>query len=239
MIHTITLSLNHLITPLIPMQLITFYSEQEFIANSVSYIKKICASMAQVSMALSGGTTPKPIYEMLAQQTDIDWSHINFFQVDERNVLKDHPDSNYRLIQESLISRVPRVNGWHFFDTSLPIEETLKKYEAEVHEHQPFNLCILGLGPDGHTASLFPHSGALHETKRLVAHTTTDQFPIQDRLTLTFPAIMPSKKLLLLVKGENKKQILDDLLESNKSIDQLPAKKLLEHPDLTIHYCTI
>ena len=160
---------------------------------------------------------------------------IELFQVDERYVPRDHPDSNYKNFLH-LLGGVRGDTRVYAFDPLLSIKEALDAYEKIIQKSLPFDLCILGLGSDGHTASLFPNLSALHENTRLVAHTTTDNFAVRDRLTMTFPAIMASKKILLLLRGKEKKQILDGLLHSNKTIDELPAKKLLEHPDLTIHF---
>ena len=192
-----------------PMDQKTFSSELDFINSSTIFIKVVLQKNRAI--ALSGGSTPKPIYKALAQDKTIPWNHIQLFEVDERYVPADHPDSNHHLIKNYLLSPPPSLklrragisypNNWHFFNTTLPIPAALDQYEAIVRQHQPFDLCILGMGQDGHTASLFPHSEALYEAERLVAHTTTDAFPVHDRLTLTFASIMASKKLLLLLKG--------------------------------------
>lgn len=217
------------------MDLKIFADKPTFVTAGVDAITSICETIDNSTIALSGGSTPRPVYEALATQKNLPWSQIIFFQTDERYVPANDPNSNRAMIQQTLL-QAHQPKACHFFDTTLPLDECLDRYEAALY---PFDLCILGIGPDGHIASLFPHSAALEEDEHLVAHTTTDMFPVHDRLTITFPAILASKKIILLLGGKEKKAILDDLLYSKKSIDELPAKKLLEHPYLTIHFLKI
>lgn len=208
----------------------TFQDQQEWITKTTAVIQSLISNSSSSTIALSGGSTPTPVYTAMKDIPSVD--SIHFYQVDERYVPANHAKSNYKLIQETLAPR-----HFHHFDTSLPIDEALQQYQTELPEK--LNLCILGLGTDGHTASLFPHAPALNSTNA-VAKTNMPGVPTSEawshRLTLTFPTIMASDQLLLLVKGQNKQSILDELLHSDQSIPDLPAKKLLEHPNLTIHY---
>lgn len=229
----------------------TFSTAQEWIHASVDYLVATCVENDHIRLALSGGSTPAPIYKSFAASKKLSQTlRITFFEVDERCVPADDSNSNQRLIYTHFIEpfrahNPTRLSTGYFFRTDCSIQQSLSEYEQCLTQniHTPnllhpvlFDLCVLGLGTDGHTASLFPHSPTLHETERLVAHTTTDEFAVRDRLTITFNAIMASNKILLLVKGKEKQSIIHDLLYSTKTIDELPAKKLLEHPDLTIHY---
>jgi 6-phosphogluconolactonase len=232
----------------------SFDTASAWIDASVRYLEEICAKETYLTLALSGGSTPIPIYEAFAASKHLPPKlRINFFEVDERYVPSDHENSNQHLIYEHFIEPFQKRNdpidlvaSGQFFRTDITIEKSLHDYEKGLkfemnsfdNQRTLFDITILGLGPDGHTASLFPHSPALHDTEHMVVHTTTDSFPVHDRLTLTFPTIMASQRLLLLVRGREKQAIIDDLLHSNKTIDELPAKKLIEHPDLTIMYCT-
>lgn len=223
----------------------------DFINVSADFILKICRDKNQgkktrINIALSGGSTPKEIYESLAKKlsfmlnpgTDGPFKiALHFYQVDERYVPATNEDSNQKMIIEAfkfLTKKNFAHIHFHFFDTSLSIEKSLEKYSAELPK--TFDLTILGIGEDGHTASLFPTSKAL-STKSPVAHTTTNQFAIHDRLTLTFVPILKSKKLLVLLK--NKPAILEKLQTAKatdlKSFTKFPALKLLKHKALEIY----
>lgn len=192
----------------------TFQTEQSWIDATTNFIKSINPH----TIALSGGSTPKPIYQNFPN------GDYEFYQVDERYVPRDHPESNYRIIKESLGKPI------HYFDTSIPIEQSLKTYASKLPKN--FDLCILGIGEDGHTASLFPHCKAL-KTDASVAETNTENFTVHHRLTLTFPKILASKAILVLLK--DKKKVLEELQDSKKTPQQYPALKLLQHQNLIIH----
>ena len=196
------------------MNIKTFTKEEEFIKANLEFLK------GAKYVALSGGSTPASTYRAMQDFA------AEFFQVDERYVPADHPDSNQKMIHETLQQK------FHHFDTSLSIEDALTKYENEIAD-TTFDACILGIGPDGHTASLFPHSPALHST-RTVAHSTTDEFAVHDRLTLTFSKILASKKLLVLLK--NKEETIEKLKNPELSNSEIPAKELLKHPSLQVHH---
>lgn len=220
--------------------LTTFIDEKSFLQAGLNVIAQICENkQGTIRIGLSGGSTPGALYKALAQEKDLPFERIEFYQVDERYVPKDHVDSNYRLISETLLKPLAqRFKAFHFFDTSLALPASLQKYEEalQVIPGNQLDLIILGIGPDGHTASLFPHSPALQEKIKLTAHTTTDQFAIHDRLTVTFPFILKSKQILVLLKGKEKQSIVDELLSSQKNIQGLPAKGLLTHPHLAIYF---
>lgn len=206
------------------MHVQTFTDNKSFIHKSAQIMREAC-TQEKACIGLSGGKTPIPIYRELTPQ---DVASAQLYMLDERYVPASDPRSNVHAISMAL-PPVPIEN----FDTSLPIEQSLAAYSKKLPEM--FTLCILGIGTDGHVTSLFPHSPALTE-KNSVAHTTTDTLDVRDRLTVTFPLIISSKKILLVASGKSKKQIIDDLLHSQKTVDELPAKKLLGHPNITIHY---
>lgn len=190
------------------MKIINFQNEEEFIQANLRFLE------GAKNIALSGGSTPISTYQAMRN------INAEFYQVDERYVPSDHPDSNQKIIKKAL------QKDFHHFDTQLPIQESLKKYEAEI-ANVTFDICILGIGPDGHTASIFPNTP---EHKSLVAHTQTKEFAIKDRLTITLKKILQSKKLLILLK--NKSQILEKL----KSQKDLPAHNLFQHPYHQVHH---
>lgn len=224
------------------MTLHHFSSEKDFIAESVKKIEKICRSKkGLVHIALSGGSTPRPIYAALAKSKKIDWKRINLYLVDERYVPLTDPDSNFRMVFETMMKKLGgKLHGFSFFDTTLPVKKSLEDYRLKLEPVLKcgFDLIILGIGPDGHIASLFPGSKAL-TTKTPVAHTTTKQFTVKNRLTITFPVILKSKHLLVLLKGSEKADTLDTWLHAKKSIANFPSKKLLsQKKKITIHFCS-
>lgn len=222
------------------MEVKKFLTTNNFINESTDFIAHVCRnSDGIVRIGLSGGSTPKSIYKEFSRREDIKLEKVKFFQVDERYVPKFNENSNYDMIYHNLIERLNhRIIGFYYFDTSLSIRKCINKYEKDLNEikKRSFDLVILGIGTDGHVASLFPHSKALKEEKRLAIHTTTDEFEVKDRLTISLPIIMESRKILVLLSGKKKEKILNEILHSSKSIDELPAKALLDHKNLTIYF---
>ena len=218
------------------MHIKTFSSETLWVEATTTLITSCLNTSTNTHIALSGGSTPLPIYTSLRKGT-YPFDNLHLYLVDERYTSLESTDSNYRSIFDIFVSRVKGLSSrFHFFDTSIPIKEAITQYTKILPEQ--FDLTVLGIGPDGHTASLFPHSPALSEMSTSVTHTTSDVFSIHDRLTLTFPPILKSKKLLVLLRGENKKAIFEKLADDTISSDEFPAKYLLTHPELTIYYCS-
>jgi 6-phosphogluconolactonase len=175
---------------------------------------------APASLALSGGSTARACYELLAG-ADVDWSEVEVFFGDERWVPVGDPESNEGMARHAFVDQViPRqVHSMrHAGDT---IEEAADAYDRLLRDHGPLGFVHLGLGPDGHTASLFPGSPALDERERLVVATGDDLHP-HPRLTLTFPAIAQSRLAVLTVAGEGKR----DALRRVKAGDDLPAERV-------------
>lgn len=192
-------------------------------------------SRGRFSVALSGGSTPRGLYARLAAGTGapIPWDKVCFFWSDERHVPPDHPDSNYRMANEAMLSQVPlrpeNVFRIHCEDpdagaAALAYEQTLRTFFAlQPGEFPRFDLILLGLGPDGHTASLFPRSLALGETKKLVVANWVEEFKT-DRITFTFPVLNHAACVMFLVSGAEKARILKDVLENPDS--NLPAQRV-------------
>jgi len=173
------------------------------------------------TVALSGGSTPRGVYSLLAQANDLAWDKIHLFFGDERHVPPNHPYSNYRMVNESLLLKllIPPENV-HRMAAELDAGQAAAKYEAELHDFfqpQPgewprFDLIMLGMGPDGHTASLFPGSAGLNENSRWVVANWVDKFQTH-RLTFTFPVINHAAEVIFLVAGEDKSQVLKEVLQ--------------------------
>jgi 6-phosphogluconolactonase len=181
------------------------------------------------AVVLAGGSTPKAMYEVLARDyaDRIDWSKVNVFFGDERTVPPDHEDSNYRMASETLLDRVP-VGSIHRMRGELPPDEAATAYEKELRtffaaEDVPrFDLILLGVGGDGHTASLFPETSALEVHDRLVVANPVLKLDTT-RITLTVPVINAARAVDFLVAGEDKAGPLEKLLEGDPDPRAYPA----------------
>ena len=174
-------------------------------------------ALAPFTVALSGGSTPKVLYQLLADQfqTQVPWASTQFFWSDERHVPPDHPDSNYRMAYEALLSRVPvpESNVHRVHSENPSAQEAADEYEKVIVPR--LDLILLGLGADGHTASIFPGSDVLHETKRLVAAPWVEKLNTY-RITMTLPLLNNGASILFLVSGAEKAQIVKEVLEGPK-----------------------
>lgn len=213
------------------MNIHTFSDEEKWISSAVAEITKDLPS-EEFSLALSGGSTPVPIYQALAQQ-DLPWENAKIFQVDERFIAPDKPESNTLLILQNFVDYLAEPSGKFYFfpfGDDISWEESAARYDELLQKEQPqFDVCILGIGADGHIASLFPNEPALVETEKLATTAETNQFEVWKRLTLTFPVILQSKKIVVLLRGEEKKAVLEELQHGKKLWQEFPAKKLNEH----------
>lgn len=169
----------------------------------------VVADEAPASMALSGGTTARECYELLAV-ADVDWGEVEIFFGDERWVPVDNPDSNEGMARFAFVDQVIPAAVYSMRRAGETTEEAADAYDRLLREHTPVELVHLGLGPDGHTASLFPGSSALEERERLVVVNGDDMHP-HPRLTWTFPAIDRSPLVVFTVAGEEKRVALERL----------------------------
>jgi|CZKF01.1.fsa_nt_gi 6-phosphogluconolactonase len=188
-------------------------------------------------IAISGGTTPKAAFELLADphqpwRARMPWQKLDLYWVDERCVPPDHADSNYRMTREALLDHVPlRPEQIHRIEGELDPEVAAARYESELRnsfrleeaESPRFDLVALGLGGDGHTASLFPHTEAIHETSRLVVANHVPQKDV-GRITLTWPVINHARSVFFLVSGEDKAAILREVLLGPRDPERLPSQ---------------
>ncbi len=208
---------------------ITTFNRNSFVLNSVKIIRELIQDLTQnydeINIALSGGNSPLPIYKKLAT-TNLDWEKINFFIVDERCVPNSDPQSNYGNIKKHLFDYIPSRN-FPIVDSKSSYYDLANKYEAQIREHlkvvnglPQFDLLILGMGLDGHTASLFPVTKALNENEKLVVLNDIPQLQVK-RITMTYPLILNSNKIVLIAKGEHKKKLLDTISENDYPISQI------------------
>jgi 6-phosphogluconolactonase len=182
------------------------------------------------AVALAGGSTPEVTYEILAREyggpEDLDWSKVHAFFGDERSVPPDHEDSNYRMAREALLSHVP-VGSVHRMRGEMEPREAAALYEKELEEFfggpPVLDLVLLGIGEDGHTASLFPGTPALDARDRWAVENPVEKLNTT-RLTLTVPAVDAARKVAFLVAGEGKAEALEEILEGDANPHKYPAK---------------
>jgi 6-phosphogluconolactonase len=212
-------------------------SEEDFVAQSVDIlVARISQGIDEFGSAilgLSGGSTPQPIYEALGKQP-IDWSKVFIFLVDDRYIERDHNDSNQKMVHETLLmhAKIPE-DHITFPDTSLPLEECIEQYEGELAELLSKgipHIVTLGLGSDGHIASLFPPVPAAGFGDHLVIHTETDDFAVHDRISTTMVVIGSADRKIFFLKGEDKKFVWDEMMKSEdgEDMDRWPAKAALQ-----------
>jgi 6-phosphogluconolactonase len=170
------------------------------------------------TVALSGGSTPKILYQLLAEEpfrNRVPWSNTHFYWSDERHVPPDHPESNYRMAHEAMLSRVPvpESNVHRVRSENPSAQEAADEYEKIVVPR--LDLILLGLGADGHTASIFPGSEVLEETKRLIAAPWVEKLNTY-RITMTLPLLNNGASILFLVSGKDKAEIVKEVIEGPK-----------------------
>jgi 6-phosphogluconolactonase len=188
-------------------------------------------------VALSGGSTPKAIYQALGSTSFSDWEKVFLFWSDERSVPPDHPDSNYKMAMESF-SKLPIPPHQIFrMQAEKEIEKHAVDYEDKIKALLPnkrFDLVMLGVGEDGHTASLFPKSAALDVENRLVVPNYVEALNTW-RMTFTYPCINSSLKIVFYALGKSKKSIVQKVLEAPIQ-SSYPASRVgtPEHPALWI-----
>jgi 6-phosphogluconolactonase len=219
------------------MENVLVFDNPEQLAHAVAgkFVEYATRTEDRFCVALAGGNTPRRVYELLATEpfsSEIDWSAIHLFFGDERAVPPDHPDSNYAMVAAALISRVaiPAANV-HRIPAERGADEAARRYEAHLREfftgqtRPRFDLVLLGMGEDGHTASLFPDSNALKEMSHWVLATRNKQTS-QDRITLTLPVFNEARRVMFLVVGEKKAQRLTETLRPKSADDLVPAQAI-------------
>jgi 6-phosphogluconolactonase len=221
------------------------FENSSLLAEAAAEIFTACAADAVASRgrfvtALSGGGTPKVMFSLLASsayQTKIDWRAVHLFWGDERLVPDDNAGSNYYHAQKLLLSQVPiPITQVHRVRGELPAEQAVEDYAHQLRESAAFgrawphfDLALMGLGADGHTASLFPGSSAVTEREEPVMAVTADyeDRPTR-RVTLTPPVFNDARQILFLVAGEEKAIALSAVLRGPQDILKWPAQSI--HP---------
>jgi 6-phosphogluconolactonase len=188
-------------------------------------------------IAISGGNTPNLMFDLLADPnqpfaSEIPWNRLELYWVDERCVPPSDPESNFRSAREHFLSKVPLAPERIFrMEGELDPEEAANRYESTLRnamklegaESPAFDLILLGMGDDGHTASLFPHTAALHELGRLVVANHVLQKQTW-RITLTWPVINQGRNVCFLIEGAGKASILAEVLTGPRDVERLPSQ---------------
>ncbi|WP_069801447.1 6-phosphogluconolactonase [Thermogemmatispora onikobensis] len=220
-------------------QQIAIYTDSETLSHEAARLVTRLAQEAIVTrgrftLALAGGSTPRKLYSLLASdpyRSQIDWARVDIFWSDERCVPPDHPESNYRMAYEVMLSKlpIPAANIHRMPAEQADRQAAAESYTAELRRVfgtagvPVFDLIQLGMGPEGHTASLFPHQAALHEREHLVLPVSVPK-PPPERLTFTPPLLQAARHILFLITGSDKAEAVRAVLEEQGSPDDYPAR---------------
>ena len=208
---------------------------QEFVQAAAAAVRERNA----FHVALAGGSTPKALYSLLASdpalRSQVPWDKVQVFFGDERHVGPGHPDSNFRMATETMLSKVPlKANQIKRIKGEYPdVEQSAREYEDALASHfqlksgelPRFDLLLVGMGNEGHTLSLFPGTKALHADGRIVVSNWVGKL-FTERITLTAPAACAAAEILFLVTGADKACALKGVLEGPYEPEQLPAQLL-------------
>jgi 6-phosphogluconolactonase len=221
---------------------------RRLIIDAAAYVSDLIHAVLKVkndcTLVLSGGSTPRELYAALASQPYVDslpWDRVHLFWGDERTVPPEHEDSNYRMAREAMIDRlgIPEDNV-HRIPAEMEPEAAASAYESVLKTFfkggpfapgrdgvvPVFDLVLLGLGEDGHTASLFPETTVLEERRRWVSSVYVPRLDTH-RITLTYPVINNAATVLFLVSGASKSRVLGKLFDGTGSV--YPAAKVSPH----------
>jgi 6-phosphogluconolactonase len=201
----------------------------------VRLARRSIESKGEFDMALAGGSTPRTTYEILAKNAaKLPWDKVHIFFGDERCVPPEHSDSNYGMARDALLSHVNiPANNVHRMKGEVDAPAAAEQYEGDLRRHfrlgnsdlPRFDLVMLGMGDDGHTASLFPGSAGLTETSRMVAANWIEKFK-QHRLTLTFPVLNNAAEVMFLIAGAAKAKVIGEILGKNPPGELYPVQKI-------------
>lgn len=204
-------------------------NQQEFFENIFQELV-IFSAGKKINVGLSGGSI-KNLYHFLNQQ-NLPWDKISFFQTDERYVSNENPDSNQKMISENL----SKCSTCYFFNADLSIEAALNQYENMLPQNG-LDLCFLGIGPDGHIASIFPNQKTGNENFKTL-HSQTEVFSVKDRLSLSLDYLLKSEKIIFVIQGPEKKALIKELQNPQKTATEFPAHHFRNHPNCSVFYLT-
>jgi 6-phosphogluconolactonase len=189
-------------------------------------------------IAVAGGNTPKLLYRELSKLT-LDWQNIEIYQVDERFTDINSVDSNQKMIREQFSEAIDKGAEFYPIKIKETIEATVEAYNTEISllDSPLFDLVILGVGLDGHFASLFPDENYLKGDTDYVIHTTTDNYTITDRISLSVASVLNSKFIYVYITGEEKYSIIEETFHGQQKAVNYPVKVLFAHPEVVFFYC--
>ena len=227
-------------------------SEEQFVSQGVDLLsvslQKHIADNCIVFLGLSGGSTPAPIYEALGTDTDVEWKNVNVFLVDERYVLASFPESNERLVEDTLLRNAPIPEEQLFFaDPRLPLEHYTEDYNEHIEtilsEKIPY-IVTLGLGEDGHIASLFPPVpdtafGTQFAISTECPKTSKGEclFPVCERISTTMPVLTGAHEKFIFLSGAKKHRVWEEMMTSDEDERRWPLKEVLASCVCTVLSC--
>ncbi len=213
----------------------TFGSADELTNAAVTFLANVVrtaqSERGMAVLGLSGGSTPGPVYTALAKEQGIDWSKAWLFLVDDRCIRKDDPKSNQFLLRSTILKDAPVPESQIIVpDMTLAPADAAGQYgqqlSALVRKHG-IDVLVLGMGDDGHIASLFPPLSDEAFGTEAAVHTTTDRFDVRDRISVSLPMLMQAREALLLLKGDAKKKVYDEMMAAKEGPSRWPMKAIL------------
>jgi len=201
----------------------------------IAQVQECLTDKEDCSIVLAGGRTPGSIYRKLAmppQVSEVEWNRVRLFIGDERWVSKEHDQSNFRMVKETLLNHLPQPGPKSFpvnttFDTP---QEAAADYSRQIkkalqisdQENPVFDLVLLGIGDDGHTASIFPGSPVVNERSEICM--AVEHSVLGSRITLTPAALLDAKRIIFIASGDKKAEVVQRVIEGNEEPEVLPAR---------------
>jgi 6-phosphogluconolactonase len=212
----------------------------------IESIKTIIYTLAEDSIystgtfriAVAGGKTPISLYKEISK-LNLDWQNIELYQTDERFVDPNDDKSNQKMIKTTFDEAIDKGADFYSIKIQDDLDLTVKAYDTEISllDAPIFDLIILGAGIDGHIASIFPNAQYLKGETDFVIKTTTDEFDVKERISLSVSSILSSKNIFVYITGEDKYSIIEEVFFGTKRVVEYPIKTLLAHPEVTLFYC--
>jgi 6-phosphogluconolactonase len=214
------------------MNIVRFATTEEFVRSAVTWISGVIAETASsqetVRIGLCGGSTPIPVYTMLATDKNLPWEKTTFFLLDERYVARDNADSNQRMIRDTLLTRQGARAHFIAPDTTLTLDASVDEYTQQLKDYAKPDLVIIGMGDDGHIVSLFPPLPPEAFGLNTVLKTQTNAYAVRDRISVGFPILLQSSRRLFLISGEKKRALLKKMQSESEDVSLYPAQYLFD-----------